>query len=61
MQIDSFTPNNLTINATLVGSPLEIVATATESDAFTAIRALNTDDWDVEPIMLLDTDYGEHI
>ena len=59
MQIDSFNPNELTINRTLVGSTIDIVATASEDDAFTAIRALSTDDWDVEPIMLLDTDYGK--
>ena len=60
MRIDSFNPNELTINRTLVGSTIDIVATASEVDAFTAVRALSTDDWDVEPIMLLDTDFGKY-
>lgn len=61
MEIVRFTPNNLTINFTLIGTTLDLVATATERNAFADIRALDASVWDVDPILLLDTDDGEHM
>ncbi|XP_072031498.1 uncharacterized protein [Amphiura filiformis] len=59
IQINSFTPDTLTINKALAGTTFNTVATASDNTAFAAIRALDPDVWDVKPTLLADTQSGE--